>query len=180
MTASGLAPNHPKEAAVMMAFDPGAPYTAIVSGVGGTTGVANVEVFEVDHPETPLINISTRANVLTGENVMIAGFVIQGAASKTVVINVAGPSLTSFFPAATLLANPTLTLVRGSDNTIIASNDDWQQAANAQEIRASGFAPNNALEPAILMSLPPGAYTAIVGGVGGGTGRAVVGVFAAP
>jgi photosystem II stability/assembly factor-like uncharacterized protein len=180
MTASGFAPNHPKESAVMMPFDPAAPYTAIVSGVGGTAGVANVEIFEVDHPETPLINISTRANVLTGENATIAGFVIQGATAKTVVINVAGPSLSGFFPASTLLANPTLTLVRSSDQAVIASNDDWGQAANAQDIQASGLAPNNVLEPAIMMSLPPGAYTAIVGGVGGGTGRAVVGVFAAP
>jgi len=118
--------------------------------------------------------------VLTGSDVMIAGFVIQGSTPKTVVVNVAGPSLTAFFPANTLLANPKLTLVRSSDSTILATNDDWGQASNAAEIQASGLAPNNAAEPAIMMTLPPGAYTAIVEGVNGGTGKAVVGVFAAP
>jgi hypothetical protein len=178
--ATGLAPNHPKESAIMLTIDPGIAYTAVVSGVGGATGIGMVEVFEVDHPEAPLINLSTRGKVLTGEDVMIAGFVIEGDAAKTVVINVAGPSLTGFFPPETLLANPKLTLVRASDVTIIGANDDWINAPNARAIQDSGFAPNNQLEPAILMTLAPGAYTAIVEGVGGGTGRAVVGLFAVP
>ena len=173
--ASGFAPNHSLEPAILATLSPGA-YTAIVSGAGGSTGVGLVGVFEVDRPDVPLINISTRGRVLTGNDVMIAGFVIQGSSSQTVVINVAGPSLANHGIASPLL-NPTLTLVRSSDQTVLAANDDWTDAPNAVEIQASGFAPNHAREPAILMTLPPGAYTAIVQGVSGTTGVALVGVF---
>jgi hypothetical protein len=132
----------------------------------------------VDHPEVPLVNISTRGQVLTGNDVMIAGFIVQGTASQTVVINVAGPSLAAN-GISNPLANPTLTLVRSADNAVIAVNDNWevQDPAAVAAIQASGFKPNNGFEPAIIATLPPGAYTAIVSGVGGGTGVALVGVF---
>jgi hypothetical protein len=126
-----------------------------------------------------LVNLSTRGKVLTGDDVMIAGFIIQGNDPQTVVINVAGPSLSGAGIANPLL-DPTLTLVRSSDQSIIAVNDDWQLASNAAAIEASGFKPNHAKEPAIMMTLQPGAYTAIVSGVGGTTGVGLVGVFAAP
>ena len=113
--------------------------------------------------------------MLTGNDVMIAGFIIQGSGPQTVVVNDAGPSL-SAHGITNPLANPTLTLVRSSDNAIIATNDNWQAAANAAAIQASGFQPANPLEPAIMMTLAPGAYTAIVQGVGG-TGVGLVGVF---
>ena len=174
---SGFSPANTLEPAILMTLAPGA-YTAIVQGVGGT-GVGLVGVFEVDHPEVPLINISTRGQVLTGNDVMIAGFIIQGTGPQNVVINVAGPSL-SAFGITNPLANPTLTLVRSSDNAILATNDNWQGAGNAAAILSSGFAPANPLEPAIMMSLAPGAYTAIVQGAGGGTGVGLVGVFTAP
>jgi hypothetical protein len=180
MIATGLQPNHPKESAILMTLDPNVNYYAIVSGVGGTTGTGLVEVFEVDHPEVPLINISTRAKVLTANDRVIAGFIVEGNSPKTVVINVAGPSLTAYFPAAELLANPTLTLVRSSDQAVLATNDDWILSPDAAAIQQSGFAPNNQKEPAIMATLPPGAYTAIVEGVNRGTGKAVVGVFAKP
>jgi hypothetical protein len=173
--ASGFAPNSPLEPAILATLPPGA-YTAIVQGAAGATGVGLIGIFEVDHPEVPLVNISTRAKVLTGNDVMIAGFIVQGATAQNVVVNVAGPSLASA-GITNPLANPTLTLVRSSDNAVIATNDNWGSAANAAQIQASGFAPNNSLEPAIMMSLPPGAYTAIVQGAGGGTGVALVGVF---
>ncbi len=175
--ASGFAPSNDLEPAIMIALGPGA-YTAIVQGVGGGTGVAVTGVFEVDHIEAPLVNISTRGQVLTGDDVMIAGFIIRGSSSQTVVVNVAGPSLANY-GITNPLANPTLTLVRSSDQTVIATNDDWGSAANAAQIQASGFAPSNSREPAIMMTLAPGAYTAIVQGVNGGTGVAVAGVFAA-
>jgi hypothetical protein len=177
--ASGFAPNHPLEPAIMMTLPPGA-YTAIVQGANGGTGVALVGVFEVDHPEVPLINLSTRGRVLTGNDVMIAGFIIQGTGPRTVVVNVAGPSLANY-GIASPLANPQITLVRSSDNAVIATNDDWQTQTNpsdASDIQASGFAPNHPLEPAIIATLAPGAYTAIVSGVNSGTGVALVGVFA--
>jgi hypothetical protein len=69
--------------------------------------------------------------------------------------------------------------VRSSDQTVIDSNDDWQSHANASQLSAAGFAPSNALESGIYTTLPPGAYTVIVEGVGGGTGVAVIGVYKA-
>ena len=173
---SGFAPSNPLESAIYTTLNPGA-YTAIVSGSGGAVGVGLVEVFEVDLPSAPLINISTRGQVQTGNNVMIAGFIIQGSGPQTVVVRAGGPSLTALgLPGA--LANPVLQLFSGQ--TQIASNDNWQQAANAAAIQPSGFAPLNILESAILMTLNPGAYTAIVTGAGGGTGVGIVEVFAVP
>jgi hypothetical protein len=179
--ASGFQPNHAQEPALILALAPGA-YTAIVSGVNNTTGVGLVGLFEVDHPDAPLINISTRGQVQAGNDVMIAGFIVGGASARTVVINVAGPSLANYGIADPLL-NPQLTLVRASDQATLAVNDNWQVQTNpgdAVAIQNSGFQPNNPLEPAIIATLPPGAYTAIVSGVGNTTGVGLVGVFAVP
>ena len=159
----------------MTTLPPG-PYTAVVSGVGGVTGVGLVEVYEVDQPDTPLINISTRGLVGTNFDVMIGGFVVQGSGSQTVAIRAIGPSLTQFGITGAL-ANPTMQLVRISDNTVIATNDDWQTAANAAQLQSAGFAPGNPLESAILMTLQPGAYTAVVSGVGGTSGVGLVEVY---
>jgi hypothetical protein len=75
------------------------------------------------------------------------------------------------------LANPMLTLVRSSDQAVLATNDDWASAPNAADIQAAGLAPGDARESAIMMTLPPGAYTAILSGVGGGTGVGIVAVY---
>ena len=178
LQASGFAPSHAQEAAILATLPPGA-YTAIVSGAGGTNGVAVAAVYEIDHPERPLLNLSTRARVQAGEDVMIGGLIIQGSTPRTVAIVATGPSLTAH-GVAQPLANPTLTLVRSSDQAVIATNDDWQSASNAAALQASGFAPSDAREAAILATLPPGAYTALVSGVGGATGVAVVGVYSVP
>lgn len=163
----------PYEAALLMTLPPGA-YTVVV---GGDPGVAIVEVFEVDRPESPLINISTRGQVLTGEDVMIGGFVIHGSSPQTVVVRARGPSLAPF-GITNPLADPMLQLVRSSDMAMIAVNDDWGTAANSATLAASGFAPSVASEAAILITLEPGAYTAIVTGGNGGTGVGIVEVFA--
>jgi uncharacterized repeat protein (TIGR01451 family) len=173
LQASGFAPPHAAESAILVTLAPGG-YTAIVSGVGGTTGVGLIEVFEVDHTEIPLLNIATRGKVLTGNDVMIGGFVIQGSGPMNVVVRARGPSLTETGVPG-VLANPHLQLFTGQ--TQIAVNDNWQDAANAAQVQASGFAPANPLESAILTTLQPGAYTAIVTGAGGTTGVAIVEVF---
>jgi hypothetical protein len=181
-------PGCAQESAILITLLPGA-YTAVQSGVGGTTGIGLIEVFEVDGGLSPsqLINISTRGRVETGDNVMIGGFVIGGSSAKTVGIRARGPSMASapFFVAGTL-ANPFLRLFSGS--TVIAFNDNWQEL-QPDEIAAAGLDPcepnpgqvaqpeNCALESAIIVSLPPGAYTAIVTGVGGGTGVGLAEVF---
>jgi hypothetical protein len=135
-----------------------------------------VEVFEIDRADSPLINISTRARVGTGDGVLIGGFVILGSTPQTVVVRARGPSLAPF-GITNPLANPTLQLVRSSDQTTIATNNDWGSATNAAAVQASGFAPSNELESAILITLEPGAYTAIVAGANGGTGVGIVEVF---
>jgi hypothetical protein len=175
LLAAGFAPSNTLEAALLVDLAPGA-YTAIVSGAGGGTGVAVIGVYEVDHPETPLINISTRGRVLTGNDVMIGGFIIQGSGPQTVAIVATGPSLAAF-GITSPLANPTITLVRSSDQAVLATNDDWQSDVNASQLQAAGFAPSNALESALYRTLAPGAYTVVVEGVGGGTGVAVIGVY---
>ena len=175
LQSSGFAPSHALESAVLVTLAPGA-YTAIVSGVGGLTGVGMIEVFEVDHPEIPLVNISTRGKVLTGSDVMIGGFIVQGNGPQTVVVRARGPSMSQQGVPGTL-ANPMLQLIRSSDQAQIAVNDNWGSASNAADIAASGFAPPDSSESAILITLQPGAYTAIVTGVGGGTGVGLVEVF---
>jgi hypothetical protein len=175
LSASGFAPSDSLESAIYATLQPGA-YTAIVSGAGGATGVGLVEVYEVNHPEVSFINISTRGEVLTGFDVMIGGFVIQGTGPQTVVIRAIGPSLANYGVAGAL-ANPQMTLVRSGDQAIMATNDDWGSASNAADIQSSGFAPSNPLESAILMTLDPGAYTAIVSGVNSGTGVGLVEVY---
>jgi hypothetical protein len=169
--AMGLNPANNLESAILVTLNPGA-YTVIVSGVNNGTGIGIVSVVEVDTPAAPMINISTRGQVLTGEGVMIGGFIISGHAPQTVVVRARGPSL----GMANTLQDPVLVLVRQSDGAVIAVNDNWGQAPNAAEIQASGFAPS-ALESAVLMTLEPGAYTAIVYGQNNGTGIGIVEVF---
>jgi len=114
--------------------------------------------------------------VQTGFDVMIGGFVVTGTGSQTVVIRAIGPSLANFGVAGAL-ANPTMQLARISDNAVIASNDDWQSGPNAAQIQAANLAPSNPLESAIMVTLAPGAYTAIVTGVNGGVGVGLVEVY---
>jgi hypothetical protein len=175
LLASGFAPANSLEPGLFVNLAPGA-YTAIVQGATGGTGTAVAAVYEAAAPTTPLVNISTRGRVQAGNDVMIGGFVITGSAPQQVAIVATGPSL-SAFGIANPLANPALTLVRSSDQAVLATNDDWQSAGNAAQLQAAGFAPSNPVEAAILTTLPPGAYTAIVQGSGGGTGVAVVGVY---
>ena len=173
LAASGFQPSDTRESAIMATLDPGA-YTAIVSGAAGATGVAIVEIYEMDDPEVPIIGISTRGRVQTADNVMIGGFIIQGDAPQTVVVRARGPSLQAQGVAGALM-DPVLTLVPASGPATV--NDDWQAAANAADLLASGFAPVDARESAILVTLNPGAYTAIVSGAGGTTGVAIVEVY---
>jgi hypothetical protein len=133
LSAAGFAPSNSLEAAILVDLPPGA-YTAIVSGVGNGTGVAVIGVYEVDHPETPLINISTRGRVLTGNDVMIGGFIIDGSGPQRVAIVATGPSLAQY-GIASPLADPTLALVRSSDQAVLATNDDWQTPRTRRSCR---------------------------------------------
>jgi hypothetical protein len=181
--ASGHAPGDGRESAIIADLPPG-NYTAIVRGVNGSTGVALAEVYDLS-PEanSTLGNISTRAFVQTDDNVMIGGFIVQGTQPKKVILRAIGPELTQYgVPNA--LANPTLEL-HDHTGALIASNDNWQHTiiggiittGQVHDIRNSGYAPGDPRESAILADLPPGNYTAIVRGVNGTTGVALVEVY---
>ena len=119
-------------------------------------------------------NISTRGMVGTGQNVLIAGFTISGNQAKKVIVRALGPTL-STLGVSGALADPTITIVN-SNNVTVASNDNWRDTQET-EIAASGFAPPNDLESAIIATLAPGAYTALVTGKNGGTGIGLVDVY---
>jgi hypothetical protein len=119
-----------------------------------------------------LANISTRANVGTGDNVLIGGFIVTGPESKKVIIRAIGPS-TGISGA---LADPELQLF-DSKSHVLGISDNWAEGSNKADIAASGFAPKNAKESALLMTLPPGAYTAIVSGAQKATGIGLVEVY---
>ena len=178
LESAGLAPSDPLEPAILLTLAPGA-YTAIVSGVGGATGVAVAAAYEVGQPEAPLINISTRGKVLTGTDVMIGGFVVNGTSPKDVTIVATGPSLAQF-GISNPLADPTLRLVRSADNAVISTNDNWETHASAGILAINGLAPESPYEAGMVVTLAPGAYTAILSGVGNTTGTAVLGIYESP
>ncbi len=180
---SGHAPTAASESAIIADLQPG-NYTAIVSGVNNTIGVALVEVYDLNPgASSNLGNISTRSFVQTGEHVMIGGFIVQGNGPKRVIIRAIGPELTQYgIPDA--LANPRLELHNGT-GALIATNDDWQTTIiggiitsnQVSDIQNSGHAPTAASESAIIADLQPGNYTAIVRGVNNTTGVALVEVY---
>ena len=168
---SSVAPSHELESAILTTLQPGA-YTAIVRGVGDTTGVALAELYDLDRTSgSKLANISTRGRVQTGVNVMIGGFIVLGADSQDVIIRAMGPSLSS-----TALQDPILELF-DANGTLIRANDNWRDAQET-EIMATGIPPKHDAESAIVATLSPGPYTAVVSGKNGTTGVALVEVYA--
>jgi hypothetical protein len=169
-----LRPPSAQESAILVTLDPGS-YTAIVRGVNNTTGSALVEAYDLDTSATSrLTNISTRGLVLTDSNVMIAGVIVQTSSEK-VIVRALGPTLASF-GITNSLANPALEL-HDTNGSLLAANDNWKTKQQT-EIIASGHAPSNDLESAIVSTLAPGNYTAIVRGVNSMTGVAPVEVYA--
>ena len=182
---SGYAPTDPRESAII-AILPSGNYTAIVRGVSNTTGVALAEVYDLhdgNHNTSVLSNISTRSFVQRGDKVMIGGFIIEGSGRKRVIARAVGPGLTQY-GVPNPLADPTLEL-HDSTGALIASNDNWQHTIiggiiindQVAAIRASGHAPGDPRESAIIANLPPGNYTAIVRGANNTTGVALVEVY---
>ena len=127
-------------------------------------------------PGTMITNISTRASVQTGQGVTIAGFIVTGTDSKTVVLRGLGPRLSQPpFNISGTLADPTLQLFDGNGHPLWF-NDNWKDTQQTQ-IQATGLAPKNDSESAILKILPPGNYTAILSGRNGTTGIGLVEVY---
>jgi glucose/arabinose dehydrogenase len=207
ITATGLDPCQPNpgqpsapqncalESAILITLNPGA-YTVHLSGSDGGTGVGLVEVFDADEVTmSQLVNISTRSPVQTGDNVVIGGFIIEGNGPKTVLVRGRGPSMSGApFLVPGALANPSLRLFSGQ--TVIAENDNWQDApscvgftcGSSAQINATGLDPCHpnpgqssappgcTFESAILITLNPGAYTVHLAGIGG-TGIGLVEIF---
>ena len=120
------------------------------------------------------LNISTRMRVQTGDKVMIGGFIITGNVAKKVIIRALGPALAQF-GIADVLADPVLEL-RAADGSVIKTNDNWKETQQA-EIQNAGFAPQNDVESALIATLNPGSYTAIVSGKNQGTGVGLVELY---
>jgi len=158
-------------------LDPGS-YTIILRGMGLTTGIGLVEIYDLDQvPLSKLANISTRAFVETGASIVIAGFIVGGASgSDIIIVRGIGPSLTSL-GISNALIDPTLEL-RDGNGALLRANNDWQDdLAQAGELTAAGLAPSNQLESGITMTLPPGAYTALLAGLNNGSGVGLVEVY---
>lgn len=169
---STVPPTNNAESAILMTLNPGT-YTAIVRGVNNTTGVALVEAYDLNRMvDSKLANISTRGLVQTGDNVLIGGFIIVGTDMQRVLMRAIGPSL----PVAGNLADPILELHDGNGATL-ATNDNWMDAPNRQEIIDTTIPPTNNAESAILQTLAPATYTAIVRGANATTGVALVEVY---
>jgi hypothetical protein len=172
---STIPPNNPLESAIVRTLAPGS-YTAIVRGVNNGTGIGVVEVYDLNTAaDSKLANISTRGLVQGGDNVLIAGTIVVGQGAQNVIIRALGPSV----PVPGRLGDPTLEL-RDGNGTLLEANDNWKDSPNKQAIIDSTVAPTNDLESAIVRTLAPAPYTAIVRGVGGTPGIGVVEVYALP
>jgi 6-phosphogluconolactonase (cycloisomerase 2 family) len=174
---SGIPPQDDHESAIVATLPP-AGYTAIVKGKSNGTGVGLVEVYELDQRgDSKLANISARAFVETGNDVLIGGFVLGGAnGSPKMIIRAIGPSLAQL-GVSNPLADPTLEL-RDGNGMLLAFNNNWKDNPDqAAQVMAAGAQPRNDLEAAIAATLPPGAYTAIVAGRDRGTGVGLVEVY---
>jgi hypothetical protein len=179
---TGLAPSNTLESAIIWTLLPGQNYTAVVRGINSTTGIGVVDAFDLD-PSAPskLGNISTRGFVDVDDNVMIAGFIAgpSNGTSLKILARALGPTL-SDFGVAGALANPTLDLVNAS-GTVIRSNNDWKDDPQQRAlIEAAGLAPAHDEEAALVETVAPGAYTAIVRGNNRGTGIGLVEAYNIP
>ena len=174
-----LDPPNSIEAALIVTLNPG-NYTAIVKSFSSstqpaTTGVALFELYDLRTSKSRAINVSTRGQVGTGNDIMIGGFVIGGSTGKRVVIRAIGPSL-SQSNVPNPLSDPYLEL-RDSSGNLVEANDDWQQSPEATTIIADQLAPASPKESAMAPILAPGGYTALVSGARGTTGTALVEIY---
>ena len=168
--ASGIPPTNDLESAIVATLAPGA-YTVTLRGAHNEIGVGLIEVYDLAQSSAAsLANISTRCQVLTGDQVMIGGFIIKGGLPPKVIVRAIGPSLTQAGVRGAL-ADPVLELHDSNGMTI--TNDNWRATQEA-EIIATTIPPTDNREAAIVATLPPGPYTAIVRGANNSTGVALV------
>ncbi len=159
-------------------------YTVQLTGAGTSTGLALVEVYEGIHDSPRLVNLSSRVFVGTGVQIAISGVVVSGSSAKKLLVRAAGPALAAFGVSGTL-AHPVLTLVDGT-GAAVAGNAGWSTNANPAEVAAAaakvGAFPFAAASPdaALLVTVPPGSYSALVSGANNTTGVALIEVYEVP
>src|SRR5688572_16903497 len=169
LKATTIPPSNDYDSAIVQSLAPGA-YTAVLAGKGVTTGIGLVEVYDLDLTvDSKLANISTRGFVGQNDNVLIGGTIVLGSGSTSVLFRALGPSLPG---VANAVQDTTLELYNGQGQQV-AGNDNWQDS-QAAAIQATTIPPNDPREAAILHSLSPGAYTAIVRGKNNTTGVALI------
>lgn len=183
------------DSAVVMTLAPGS-YTAQVSGVGGRTGVALVELYDVDNlspfSSQKVMNVATRGVVGTGQAQLIAGFVVSGNTPKKVLVRGVGPTLGTVLGVSGALADPSLRIVRTESvgnvmrETLVRENDSWELGNDpallidaASRVGAFPLVAGSR-DAAMLLSLPPGTYSAQVSGAGTSTGVALVEIYEVP
>ncbi len=176
LRAESLAPTVAQESAIVTTLNPG-PYTALVSGKAGATGLALVEVYDLDTRDSTgvatsrTVNLSTRAKVGTGSNVMILGFIIGGTTPRDILVTAIAGSLAEY--GITDALTDSQLEIHDASGKIIATNDDWIDSPDFNTIASTGASPRDPLEAAVWLHLQPGAYTAIVSGTNGAQGVAL-------
>ncbi len=169
---TGIPPTNDSEPALVATLDPGL-YSVIVRGVEDSTGFANVEIYEFRDPSATehgtIVNLSNRAFVGTGDDILIGSMIIQGALPKRIYTRVAGFSLADA-GISNYLVDPTLELIRlGTPNVVVGTNDNWM-SDQASLIVSTSIPPGEDNEAAIVAALTPGTYSIVVRGVNDGTG----------
>jgi hypothetical protein len=188
--AFNLAANTSKDAAFVTS-NGGGSYTAQVSGAGSTPGIVLAEIYDATPgsaftASTPrLVNVSARTQVGRGGDVLIAGFAIGGTSSKTVMVRAIGPTLGVFGVPGTLV-DPKLDLFPSGSDVAISANDNWGAATNAAQVAAAAQSVGafplalESRDAVLLVTLPPGSYTAQISGVNNGIGAALVEIYEIP
>ena len=170
---SGLAPGNDFESAIIAGLAPGS-YTAVVRGLNNTVGTGVIDAYDMSASSPArMANVVTRGLIQPGDKLMIAGFIIQQGEVKAVVRAI-GPSL-SAFGISNALPDTTLQL-RDQNGALVRENDDWESDQKA-ELEATGLQPSDRLEAAVVVTIPPGQYTAQVRGKPETTGIGVVQVY---
>jgi hypothetical protein len=171
------------DSALLANLQPGA-YSAQVAGAGGGTGVVLLEMYDTDISPSPtarFVNVSARGLAGSGANELTVGFVVDGGSSETILIRGIGPTLTEFSVAGAL--SSTQLTVYDSNQNVVASNSGWGGSLALQAVfnSVSAFAlPPTSSDSAVVVTLAPGAYTAVVSGTNGSTGIALLEVYEMP
>lgn len=173
-----LDPPNSRESAILATLNPGS-YTFVVQAFdnhdGDLTGTTVIELYDLHTTGGRAGNISSRGQVVSGNDVLIGGFIVGGSQAKEVVVRALGPSLAAS-NVANPLSDPTLEL-RDAAGNLVDSNDNWGNHPKAPQIQSENFAPTKPAESALQDTLPPGNYTAVVRGAGSATGIGLVEIY---